>query len=127
MDRMTCSITTRHTPSPLTVEAHHLVPVAWQLFWKPQTAPFPGVDADGRGTLWDDRTVPVCPTHHRNVHALIVQIMRAVKQDTIPTLPSKATRAHKAEYQIAQEGLQHLLDAGGSLVSLAAAGEWGEA
>ena len=48
-----CELHRVHTPKPLSSELHHIIPVAWQLLWKPATAPFPGRDIDGRGMLWD--------------------------------------------------------------------------
>ena len=132
---MTCSLIGRHSPAPLTTEAHHVIPVAWQLFWQPATAPFPGKDPDGRGMLWDSRTVDLCPTHHRNVHALIVVMMRqvaAASEDAVPVAPfpgltGRTVRSHGRELEIARTGLQRVLDVGGSLLALTGAGEWGEA
>ena len=110
-----CTLGKFHRPVPLTVELHHLIPVGWQKTWQPATAPYPGTDPDGRGKLWDARTVALCPTHHRNVHWWIVRLMHGAK-------PSRSS-----ECGVAQLALQHFTDAGGDLDALRKAGEWGVA
>ena len=109
-----CALTKAHAPKNLTLEFHHIVPVAWQLFWQPTVAPFPGRDPDGRGMLWDNRGVWVCPTHHRNIHADLVALMHEW------SAPSRT------ELVTAETGMQRFVAVGGSLAALVAAGEWGE-
>lgn len=129
MSELMCVFQMRHEPGPLTIERHHVIPVAWQLFWQPSTAPFPGVDPDGRGDLWDARTVSPCPTHHRNVHALIVELMHSVDRTGVEAVPEVAGTAvrRRPEWVTAQLALSRFMAVGGSLLALAAAGEWGEA
>lgn len=124
----TCSLHKAHYPTPLTVEDHHVVPVAWQQTWQPAVAPYPGIDPDGRGKLWDARTIPVAPTCHRNVHAWIVRLMHAlVGEDAHQAFV--AVKGGPAGTQ-AHWGLEALLRyqaVGGTLQQLVAAGEWGHA
>lgn len=124
-----CGLVGQHRPAPLTIEQHHLIPVAWQQqTWQPATPPYPGVDPDGRGSLWDARTMPLCPTHHRNVHALIVTLMRQVALNRTEQIPSvRVAPAHRLELGIAVDALEHYQAAGGSLLFLTARREWGEA
>ena len=96
-----------------------MIPVSWQQAgYSPETAPYPGKDQDGRGPLWDARTVALCPTHHRNVHQYIIKLMLTGEDD--PALALKAARLPKraAEPQIAYEALRRYVDAGGSLKML---------
>lgn len=121
-----CELHKRHAPENRTLEVHHVVPVAWQLFWQPpQPWPFPGNDTEGRGKLWDDRTIVVCPTGHRNVHFYIVQFMHAVVDEsaqrafeTVKATPSLTTGW-------ATQALRRFKEVGGELPALAAH-EWGE-
>jgi len=119
-----CSAHRWHYPRPLTSEAHHVIPVAWQLFWQPPKAPFPGRDPNGRGLLWDARTVTLCPTGHRNVHALIVQMMRATKSDD-PAVAYKAVNPKGADGRTAYLALIRFAEVGGKLTALAGAGLMG--
>lgn len=111
-----CAVHRSHAPRNLTIEVHHIVPVGWQHIaaWQPAMPPFPGPDTEGRGELWDDRTIVLCPTGHRNVHTLIVALMHGEK-------PRKS-----AELPIAQDALARFQAVGGDLDVLRAAGEWGE-
>lgn len=61
---MTCEAHKSHRPEPLTSEAHHVIPQAWQNY------------ALGAEKLFDKRTVLLCPTGHRNVHTYIVMLMK---------------------------------------------------
>jgi len=119
-----CSLHRFHYPRPLTSEAHHVIPVAWQLFWQPAQPLFPGKDPDGRGNLWDTRTVTLCPSGHRNVHVLIVKMMRAVKSDD-PLAAFKAVNPKGAEGRTAYLALTRFTDAGGKLTALSGAGLMG--
>lgn len=113
--KVPCALTKSHTPKNLTIEWHHIVPVAWQLFWQPAVAPFPGPDPDGRGMLWDTRGVWLCPTHHRNVHANIVALMHGLKA------------LSATEKVTAAQAPARFTAVGGVLSALVAAGEFGEA
>lgn len=73
-------------------ELHHVVPQAWQAVWWPSenngdavfshTAPSAAGELQGHGyylpkqKVWDPRTEPCCPTGHRNVHYLLVAMMK---------------------------------------------------
>lgn len=100
-----------HWPKPLAQELHHVVPQAWQKFWQPEL----------QTGLWHPETVALCPTGHRNVHRIIVAKMRALAGlDHIDIPKSK-------EAEIAQRALSIYIDAGGSLMDLTRAGQWGQA
>lgn len=133
-----------HQPSHMTVEYHHVIPVAWQLHTAtPATPPSPGPDPDGRGMLWDNRTAWLCPTGHRNVHFYIVRFMHAVADhadevseitaEWIETEIGKVVHAglpergmfHPREFKIAEQALLRLLPYG-DLLALTQAGEWGQ-
>lgn len=130
-----CSRPMRHEPTNLTIEFHHVIPVAWQLRTIVGDPPYPGVDPDGRGELWDARGIELCPTHHRNVHYWIVDLMHALA--AVPATVGEAAAigqvynqlgasGHRmAEPPIALEALQryHLY---GSLRALIGADEWGQ-
>jgi hypothetical protein len=136
MSALACKLHKTHSPANLTVEVHHILPVAWQLLWQPlQPWPFPGSDTEGRGNLWDNRTVEACPTGHRNTHAWIVRLMHAVKDenisDAVRTIRDRITRAHAEatlgeQYAYAEQALVRFKEVGGSLAELVAAREWGE-
>ncbi|MGH2878962.1 MAG: hypothetical protein ACRDK4_05060 [Solirubrobacteraceae bacterium] len=126
-----CQIHKKHSPANLTAELHHVIPVAWQLFWQPAVAPSPGRDPDGRGMLWDARTVAICPTGHRNVHKWIVELMHACKSEdpmeAAATVKSLYRTARGSQFDWAVQALVRFKEAGGSLQALVNAGEWGEA
>jgi len=123
-----CELKMRHQPKNLTVELHHVIPVGWQLTWAPQIAPYPGQDQAGRGMLWDCRTIPVCPTHHRNTHFWIVKLMHALAGGEDPQAAFAAAEGPRGGGQ-AKWGLEALLRfkaVGGSLQQLVAAHEFGQ-
>lgn len=127
-----CALHRVHTPKNLTVEWHHILPVAWQLATPVATPPFPGMDTDGRGMLWDDRGVWICPTGHRSVHFLIVKMMRVILvgaiDDTEAFAKLTAIERRMPEATIARNALiRYPAESGGSLHALAASGEFGEA
>ena len=107
----TCDAHMFHRPKPIAQELHHVVPQAWQKFWRPDT---------GIG-LWHPETVPLCPTGHRNVHLYIVAKMQAVASKDHIRIPNNK------EAQIAQLALTIWIEAGGSLMDLVRAGQWGQA
>lgn len=123
-----CSIHTRHEPLPRYVEHHHLVPKAWQTFWRPAAA---------TAAVWDNRTVPLCRTGHGNVHWWIVAYMLAFEAvgigvETIDDVfeSAHATHRHQVgknvhERKTAQLALTRWLDVGGSLTDLVDAGLYG--
>lgn len=126
-----CAIHKTHTPTNLTVEFHHIIPVAWQLHTTvpPASQPSPGPDLDGRGMLWDDRGTWLCPTGHRNVHTWIVRLMHAIaslKADD-PTAAYAQTKPKHApkELPVALEALTRF-EPFGSLLALTEASQWGQ-
>lgn len=131
-----CAAHGRHSPHNLTVEFHHVVPVAWQLHTAvpPALQPSPGPDTSGRGQLWDDRGVWLCPTGHRNVHAWIVKLMRAAAaaQTNDPQAAYIAVWPKgkaPVELPIALDALTRFEPLGaplGGLLALTLAGEWGQ-
>lgn len=122
-----CALHPTHSPTNLTVELHHVVPQAWQHVWQPALAK---LDTNG---LWDPRTVAICPTGHRNVHALIVRLMKmaASTQDEkvflAQTAPGDRPRGHHQEFETALLALERWYAEDGKLLDLTAAGQWGEA
>lgn len=126
-----CALHRHHgTPVPLTVEKHHIVPRSWDRIYIPPVAPYPGRDPEGGPPLWDARTIPLCPSSHRNIHHWIVALMHAVAAED----PAQALAAVKAanmlargpQLAVALEALTRFKAAGGSLQQLVAAGEWGQ-
>lgn len=126
-----CMLHKIHTPSNLTTEYHHTVPVAWQLFIPaPANPPAPGPDTSGRGPLWDTRGIWICPTGHRNVHFWIERLMHFAKslstEDPVQCFQMLTARQGRLlEAQQALLGLQRFVPFG-SLLALTAAGEWGQ-
>lgn len=68
------------------------------------------------GPMWDPRGVWICPTGHRNVHLCIVALMRGARP-----------AGTRTEVACARLALDRFVGAGGSLDTLRAAHEWGEA
>jgi hypothetical protein len=129
--RWKCEAHKHHDPVNRTIEFHHVIPVAWQLHTTVSTPPFPGQDPDGRGMLWDNRGVWLCPTGHRNVHYWIVLLMHriATSQDEDPQAALRAvvSRPAPSETPIALEALTRFVEeSGGSLINLTSAGQWGQ-
>lgn len=122
-----CVLHKTHNPAHMTIEFHHVIPVAWQQFYQPpEPWPFPGRDPNGRGELWDDRTIPLCPTGHRNTHFIIVEFMKSPHGND----PAEARRnvKHKgSQYDAAYLALTRFAAAGGDIVALVAARQWGQA
>lgn len=130
----TCALHSSHSPEPLTIEQHHVCPVGWQHTWQPAVAPFPGRDPDGRGELWDDRTIPVAPTCHKDIHFWIVALMHAIEAQGGENIDAAAaavrsadSRARGPQFEWALEALRRFQAVGGLLQDLVAAKEWGEA
>lgn len=126
-----CTLHSRHSPAHMSTEFHHVVPVAWQLYWLAPVAPFPGKDPSGRGMLWDNRGVLICPTGHRNVHVWITRLMHNAKTEA-PGDAIAAVKKHYGfrtasglEFDTATLALLRFVEAGGSLQTLVAGGEWG--
>jgi len=113
-----CSLHKTHTPRPVVIELHHLIPRAWEhAFPAPATLPagaVPGHDSDG--PLWDARTVALCPTSHRNVHAALVAMVRGR-----PPVGSRLERS------VARLAVSRALEAGITVEMLLAAHQYGEA
>lgn len=127
-----CQLHTAHAPHAFTSEWHHVIPVAWQLHTpNPSSRPSPGRDPNGRGMLWDNRGVYICPTGHRNVHHFIVILTHAIVGESIsiPEAWAKAISAgdkHRSEARCALDGLERAASCSVDFVALAAAGEWGQ-
>ena len=131
-----CELHKTHSPRNLTVEFHHLVPVAWQQKVQPfpDPAPFSGIDPDGRGRLWDARGIWACPTGHRNVHDWIELLMHRIAETSVEDVAAaeKAVLAATkevghvpAEFPQAVLGLQRAQPYV-SLLHLTSLGEWGQ-
>lgn len=132
-----CSFHREHDPRPAYLEAHHVIPQAWQALWRPATARAAG--------LWDPRTVAVCATGHRNIHFYLMRIVRTfyaillegggpIQGDCYESAliagmgdADLPVHGHRAEIDCAFLGLQRWYDAGGLVRPLGDAGEWGEA
>lgn len=125
-----CSLHKTHEPRNLTVEEHHVIPRAWQRFYAPSLTPVYAGHYDGE-PLWDARTVPICPTGHRNTHALIVRTMRQVatteSEDIGAAAKAAGVAVHTPTGATALLALERFTAAGGKLLELTAAGELGEA
>lgn len=114
---MACTFTKSHTPAAPASDHHHVIPRAWQVFYRPPpvTGPNGATMTLGAGPLWDNRTVEVCPNHHRLVHEAIVDLMR-----------QRATSARGIVLLTAQLALDRFTQAGGDLDALRASGHFGE-
>lgn len=76
-------------------ELHHVIPQAWQESWWPgwnngsvvMVPSYRHGEFSGSGfylpkkRVWDGRTEACCPTGHRNVHHLLVRIMKRIEED----------------------------------------------
>lgn len=125
MTSSVCEIHKSHSPRNLTLESHHIVPRAWQATWHP---------ADDQRILWAPRTIELCPTGHRNVHLILVELM---KQAQVATAPDDATRletathlvkqlhGQRAEFPLACQAPQLWISKGGQLMALFAAKQYG--
>lgn len=128
-----------HSPAPLLLEKHHVIPQAWQQTWQPDGASYLRVadryEATGDSLeavrLWDPRTVVLAPTCHRNVHVWLVRMMQSAALLTDPEDVHKAnvltSGRHPKEREIAYEAMTRWVDAGGMIRTLIAAGQWGYA
>lgn len=125
-----CEVHVYHDPRPTYRELHHVVPRAWQAFWRPATPPFPGT-YDGEH-LWDDRTIAVCRTGHGNIHFWLTAMTHSWQEgDDVSDLArrvrsSRGGRLGARDFLLAVEGLQRFVDAGGSIEDLVSARLWGQ-
>lgn len=122
-----------HAPTNLTSEFHHVIPVGWQLHTpNPSARPSPGEDTEGRGMLWDDRGVVLCPTGHRNVHHWIPLIMRALIANPAGGIPGAIAKAvpskwkRTVEVEIAHQAFDRAASCSVDFAALAAVGQWGQ-
>lgn len=132
-----------HWPKNQTAEDHHVIPQAWQQLWTP-TGRYSFENAlpvDTVKRLWDARTVPLCPTGHRNVHYWMVAMMKSIRARIAPEFMGQYTsqnyldwavkealpKRRNTEMKVALLGLQRFADAGGSLKVLADDGNLGQA
>lgn len=121
-----CSLARFHIPGQPLPDAHHVIPQAWQRFYRPTVRPVVSNWALG---LWHIETVLVCPNHHRLVHEALVALMRGspgieVPGDAVSRVfgPLHLTRVRL----VALDALSLWVQAGGSLQALRDAGLWGE-
>jgi hypothetical protein len=105
---MSCYLHKTHQPAHATSEEHHVIPRAWQHFWRPDGSGTMRLYPDNPVTqrqiamgwaaaaaelpLWDPRTVTCCPTGHRNVHFWIVAVMK-----DLPASLLDEPRSHSAQ------------------------------
>jgi hypothetical protein len=133
-----CELHHHHVPRPDHCEQHHVIPVDIQQAVTPGPGAdlHPGHDFSGRGQLWDDRIEIICPTGHRNVHAIWVRAMRWIEA-TVDVAQDEAladralhvarNRLRAEEVACVKRGMMRLLAAGADLRALAAAGHVGQA
>jgi hypothetical protein len=130
-----------HWPPPEDADYHHVVPRAWQLFWKPPRDRFIVSDqafhetAAGDTFLWDGRTVKLPPSCHRAVHNRIVALMKmfatarrervGLTEPEVWGIASDIAGRGKL-WEIALQGPTRFMAAGGSLGDLTAARMWGD-
>jgi hypothetical protein len=117
--------TSHHVPTPLLCEKHHVLPQSWQATWSP---------VGNKRRLWAPATVTLCPTAHRNVHVWIPRMMRIVERVGEPTdldvLRKQVRWEHdvrrpSTEFFVAERALFLFREAGGRLMDLVAASEYG--
>lgn len=116
-------------------ELHHVIPQAWQNAW-----------LEGE-KLFDPRTVPLCPTGHRNVHFWLVALMHALPATVLDvnttasdrsavmaaddavhlTAKREGRRVNRKEFACAREALIRWVESGKSLGWLATRKLWGQA
>lgn len=124
-----CEVHKDHTPLPTYQEIHHIIPRAWQAFWQPEVAPYPG-KYDGQ-EMWDSRTVNVCRTGHGNIHFWIVALMHAwdpsLSLDDVATKVRVAYADHvgRSDFMWALQALDRFEQSGGDLGALVQAHLWG--
>ena len=119
-----CALHRVHWPKPLYSELHHIIPQAWQVFWRPT----PVERSTQASSLFDPRTIPLCPTVHRNVHTWLVKLMRSGPGED-PLAAKLAVFGSKAltrEQRVAYQALCRWKEWGGSLDALRSARLYGE-
>lgn len=124
-----CTVHGCHAPEPTYCEMHHVIPRAWQDFWQPKVAPYPGAYQGQR--LWDNRTVAVCRTGHGNIHYWIVKLTRAwhpggTVEQAAMVAKHNAGAVGRLDFAVAELALARYIAAGGNIEDLAAAGLWGQ-
>lgn len=113
-----CSIRALHIPPAPAPDSHHLIPQAWQRFWRPTT---------GVGAVWYPLLVEVCPNCHRRIHDEIVLMMKT--QSKTPALAREAVYGNKRLTREAAQAYRALVgwsEVGGDLEALYAARLWGQ-
>jgi hypothetical protein len=106
-----------HRPPYRYIEYHHIVPRAWQAFWKP-----PGKAA----VVWDPRTLACCRTSHGNIHDILVTLMHARAAGESGTARDLVGRHSPAEYGWACAAMERWEEWGGDINALLANGLYGE-
>lgn len=129
-----CAVHNTHTPTSITSDWHHVIPVGFQTHTTPPIPPpYPGNDPEGRGLLWDARGIWVCPTGHRNTHWWLVALMHALNaagnDNVTAAVLAVKPRRPPADFNIALSALtRYQAEApDASLLALTQAGEWGQA
>lgn len=140
-----CASHHHHEPTPAYTELHHVIPQAWQAFWRPP-APWPnaGPSPDRHDpttglpfVLFDARTVALCRTGHGNVHHWLVELTHyyathagisvgQLEHDARLAIRAAGEHPNLADYAIAAQALERWTTAGGTIDQLVAAHLWGE-
>lgn len=112
------------------------MPQAWQHAWTPPANYSFDNGLPHTKTLWDSRTVELCRTCHGNVHYCLEYMMHQYHDWAITNRPDqrlpekkvlvKNSGLPKAESDIAYLGMERFVQSQGSLLSLTAAGLWGQ-
>jgi hypothetical protein len=129
-----CALLANHSPGVDYCEVHHLIPRAWQQFWKPAPPWKYPATYDGQ-KLWDGREIPLCRTHHGNVHYVLVAIMQAYGGnggDLDKAITTARWQIHALdlpfgvnEVNVATEGMARFTGTGGDLMALCGKGLYG--
>lgn len=131
-----CSLHRGHSPEPTYLEAHHIIPQAWQATWRPDDpGPDPAPSPDHPSLfLWDGRTAALCRTGHGNVHYWIVAMMKAARDLRVYDVPRLMHEVRSKlvghvpgteDYALAASALIRFQEAGGDLATLIRAHQWG--
>lgn len=112
---------------PMRIEAHHIIPRAWQRVWRPV--------ASLSDVLWDERTIDLCPTSHVNVHVLLVAMMKNYEGQTrginerdklrLAWLETQRQHGSDRALEVALDAPRRWLDHGGSLDDLVEMKQYG--
>lgn len=134
MSGLACEAHRYHWPQPISTERHHVIPRAWQAYFHPESggarttaSQARMLAATGAVALWDPRVTVLCPTGHRNVHRMIVRLMKTDTGEDFRRARDMVFGSRlSAEEGIALETLIRFQAAGGSLDVMRIAGLFGE-